>query len=245
METKPDLTPKDASRELMRCALKAGLATLDKTSGHPYASLVTVATAASGAPIFLISRLALHTQNILVDNRVSLLIDGTDAVGDPLATGRVTLMGRAQKCTLPETRARFLARQPHAQMYADFPDFAFYRLELERAHYIGGFGRIVDLSADDLLLDLGGAEALLEAEGDVVSHMNEDHGAALELYATVLQGGKSGPWRMTSIDPEGFDVVCDGEATRIPFATRVTTANEARLEFKRLAALAREMRGGV
>jgi putative heme iron utilization protein len=218
----------------MRTALKGYLATLDRRSGHPYASLVTVATEPDGAPLMLISKLALHTQNLAADPRASLLIDGTSATGDPLAGGRVTLIGRAEVTTSPTARARFLARQPHGAGYADFPDFAFYTLKIEGAHFIGGFGRIVDLLPSDLLLDLGGAEALVGAETDIVTHMNVDHAGALELYATQLCGGPGGPWRMTGIDPEGCDITCDGEACRVLFGKRITSPGEARQELVRL-----------
>ena len=223
----------------MRTALKGALATLDRRSGHPYASLVTLATEPDGAPLMLISKLALHTQNLAADPRASLLIDGTSATGDPLAGGRVTLIGRAEPTASPTARERFLARHSHAEGYAGFPDFAFYTLKLEGAHFIGGFGRILDLSPSDLLLDLAGAEALVAAEADIVEHMNEDHAGALELYATELCGAPGGPWRMTGIDPEGCDITCDGEARRVPFGTRITSPGEARQELVRLAGEAR------
>jgi putative heme iron utilization protein len=231
--------PASAARLLVRGALKASLGTLDRRSGHPYTSLVIVATEADGTPVFLISRLAVHTQNLEADARASLLVDGTGVSGDPLAGGRVTLVGRAEPTQSAAAKGRFLARHPHAERYADFPDFAFYALTLERAHFVGGFGRIVDLAPRDLLLDLEGAEALLAAEADIVAHMNEDHAGALELYATVLCGAPGGPWRMAAIDPEGCDIVCDGEARRVSFATRVLTPADARQELVRLAAEAR------
>lgn len=237
---KAQLTPGQATRLLMRRALKASLATLEASTGHPYASLVTIATDVDGTPLFLISTLALHTQNLGADARASLLFDGTDATGDPLAGGRVTVMGRAVKTQRPTAPARFLARQEHARGYADFPDFAFYELQPERAHFIGGFGRIVDLAPQDFLIDTADASALVAAHTDIVAHMNEDHAAALSLYATELAGAPGGPWRMTGIDPEGFDIVCDGAACRLPFTKRVTSPDEARQELVALAALARE-----
>ena len=239
MEPLSDASPQLTARRLMRTALKGSLATLDRRSGHPYASLVTVATEPDGAPLMLISKLALHTQNLAADPRASLLIDGTSAEGDPLAGGRVTLMGRAEVTSSPTARTRFLARHAHAEGYAGFPDFAFYTLKLEGAHFIGGFGRIVDLSPSDLLLDLGEAEALVAAETDIVTHMNDDHAGALELYATQLCGAPGGPWHMTGIDPEGCDITCDGEACRVLFATRITSPGEARQELVRLAGEAR------
>lgn len=235
-------SPAEAARALVRRALKASLATLEASTGHPYASLVTIATDVDGTPLFLISTLALHTKNLVSDARASLLFDGTDASGDPLAGGRVTLIGRAAKTERDTARHRFLARQPHAAGYADFPDFAFWELVPERAHYIGGFGRIVDLEPADLIVDTQGAEALVAAHRDIVEHMNEDHAAAIELYATELAGAESGPWRLAGLDPEGFDMVCDGATRRLPFASRVTTPTEARQAFVALAARAREQR---
>lgn len=233
-------SPAEAARVLVRRALKASLATLEATTGHPYASLVTIATDVAGAPLFLISTLALHTKNLAADPRASLLFDGTDAAGDPLAGGRVTLMGRVAKTDRAAARQRFLSRQPHAGGYADFPDFAFYELVPERAHYIGGFGRIVDLAPSDLLLDVSDASQLVESHDGIVAHMNEDHAAANELYATVLAGAPGGPWRMTGIDPEGFDLVCDGMTCRVPFDNRIRSSDEARRELVALVARARE-----
>lgn len=233
------LSPAEAAHNLMRRALKGSLATLEASSGHPYASLVTIATDVDGTPLFLISTLALHTQNLKADARASVLFDGTDAAGDPLAGGRVTVVGRAVRTGRATARSRFLARHPHAAGYADFPDFAVYELAVERAHFIGGFGRIVDLPAADLLTDVSDAARLAAAHDDIVAHMNEDHSAAIALYATVLAGAPGGPWRMTGLDPDGFDLVCDGTTCRLPFTNRVTTADEARQELVALVATAR------
>ena len=122
----PKATPAESVKKLLREARKASLATLDRQNGGPYASLVTLATAADGAPLMLISRLAIHTQNILSDPRSGLLIDGTSPEGDPLAGGRVSLMGRVAITENANEKRRFLARHPEAEMYAAFTDFAFY-----------------------------------------------------------------------------------------------------------------------
>jgi heme oxygenase (biliverdin-IX-beta and delta-forming) len=227
------------ARSLLRAALKGSLATLRKGSAHPYASLVLTATDSDGTPLLLISRLALHTQNLSADSRASLLIDGTGTEADPMAGTRVTLIGSARPTTSATARARFLARHPSAAGYADFPDFAFYALKVESAHFIGGFGRIVDISASDLLESVAGAEALIEAEPGIVSHMNEDHADAIELYATRLLGAGPGAWRMTGIDPEGCDLVLGARGLRLPFTLRVTNANAARQELVRLVGVAR------
>lgn len=228
------------ARALTRRALKASLASIAAGNGYPYASLITIATDAGGAPVFLISGLAQHTRNLSADSRASILFDGTGAAGDPLQGARVTLIGRAEKTTDEGAKRRFLARHPEAAFYADFPDFAFWRLAVEGAHYIGGFGRIVDLAPADLLIDTEGAGDLLAAEADILAHMNADHADAIQLYATVLAGALAGPWRMSGIDPEGCDLICEGDGRRIPFATHIATPGEARKELVRLADAARD-----
>jgi len=228
------------ARALIRRALKASLATLAAGSGHPYASLITVATEASGAPIFLISGLAQHTRNLSEDPRASILFDGTGAEGDPLQGARVTVYGRAEKTGDEGARRRFLARHPESAFYADFADFAFWRLTIEGAHYIGGFGRIVDLSPPELLVAVDGAEDLVAAEPDILEHMNADHADAIQLYATRLAGANGGPWRMSGIDPEGLDLLAGAETRRISFAAPIASAGEARHELVRLANEARE-----
>ena len=229
------------ARTLVRRAFKASLATLDSPAGYPYASLITVATDASGAPVFLISTLARHTRNLLDDPRASILIDGSGDLADPLQGARVTLHGRAEKVNGTAAKHRFLARHPEAAFYADFTDFAFWRLSLEGAHYIGGFGRIVDLDPSDLLVSLEGAETLVEAEPGIIAHMNADHADAIELYALAFTGGDPGPWRMTGIDPEGCDIALGTDARRIGFAGPVTTPQGARKELVRLAEEARNV----
>ena len=229
------------ARSLLRRSFKGSLATIEHGNGYPYASLITLATDPSGAPIFLISTLARHTANLVKDPRASILVDATGALADPLQGARVTVWGRAEKGGDDEAiRWRFLSRHKEAEVYADFPDFAFWRLQVEGAHYIGGFGRIFDLEPSELLVPLQGAEPLVEAEPGIVAHMNEDHADALALYATAFAGGPPGAWRMTGIDPEGCDLVLGQEARRIAFAAPVTTPAEARKELVRLAAEARE-----
>jgi putative heme iron utilization protein len=226
------------ARAMVRAALKASLGTLLQSSGHPYASLLLTATEPDGSPIFLISTLALHTKNLAADARASLLIDATGTDADPMAGSRITLIGEARPTTSATARRRFLARHPNAG-YADFPDFSFYALDIASAHFIGGFGRIHDLPRSDLLIDVAGAEALIENEPGIVGHMNEDHADAIELYATRLLGGTAGAWRMTGIDPEGCDLVLGARALRLGFATRITNGEEARRELVRLVGEAR------
>jgi putative heme iron utilization protein len=231
-----------AGRALLRRAFKGALATIHGGNGYPYASLVTLATDPAGAPTFLISKLARHTANLAKDARASVLVDETGALADPLQGARLTLYGLAEPTGDESVRRRFLARHPEAAFYAAFPDFGFWRLNVEGGHFIGGFGRIFDLEPSDLLVPLAGAASLFEAEPGIIAHMNEDHADALELYATRLAGASPGPWRMVGIDPEGCDIVLNGEARRILFAGPVTTPAEARKELARLAAEARDRR---
>ncbi len=237
----PKSSPEEAVKKLIREARKASLATLDRQNGGPYASLVTLATAASGAPLMLISRLAIHTQNILSDTRTGLLIDGTSPEGDPLAGGRVSLTGRVTITGNEGEKRRFLARHPEAEMYAAFADFAFYRFEIERAHYVGGFGRIVDLKPSDILIDVSRAASLLEAEPSIIGHMNEDHTGALALYAAHAIGTLQDPagWKMTGIDPEGLDLIGPPGALRVTFPAPIATPGDARKALAALAAGAR------
>jgi putative heme iron utilization protein len=228
------------ARGLVRRALKASLATIASGSGYPYASLITVATDPSGTPIFLISGLAQHTKNLAQESRASILFDGTGALGDPLQGARVTLFGKAEKVEDEAVRRRFLARHPESAFYADFPDFAFWRLEVEGAHYIGGFGRIVDLIPAELLVETKDAGDLLAAEADILAHMNADHADAVRLYATRLAGAPEGFWRMSGIDPEGCDLTSEGDARRIPVAAPIASPSEARAELVRLVNAARE-----
>jgi putative heme iron utilization protein len=167
------------------------------------------------------------------------MVDETSALADPLQGARLSLHGRAEPAAEERVRRRFLARHPEAAFYADFPDFGFWRLRVEGAHYVGGFGRIFDLEPGDLLVPLEGAEDLIEAEPGIVAHMNEDHADAVELYATALADAAPGSWRMAGIDPEGFDIVLDGQARRVLFAQKVATPAEARTELVRLATEAR------
>ena len=216
--------------------MKASLATLDTPGGAPYASLITLATDPGGAPILLVSTLARHTRNLANDPRAAILVDGTGGGsadgGDPLQGARLTLSGTAEKTEDTAMRRRFLARQAQAAFYADFPDFSFWRLQVVGAHFIGGFGRIVDLEPGALVIPLAGAEAVVEAEEGIVAHMNADHADAIALYAQGFGGLPAEPdapaWAMTGLDPEGFDLVRGTVALRLPFFRRVESALDAR-----------------
>jgi putative heme iron utilization protein len=234
----PDYDPKAAAKKLMREARSGALATLMAGTGDPYCSLVNVATAADGAPLLLISRLALHTKNILADRRVSLMLDERKE-GDPLQAARVTLTGAAVETENANARRRYLAYQPEAEMFAGFGDFSFYEIKLKGAHLVAGFGRIVDLAPSDLLTDLAGAEALVAAEPEVIEHMNADHADTCRLYATKLLGAADGDWRCVGCDPDGLDLQYGRTGLRLPFPQRVTQPGVLRAVLKQMADQAR------
>lgn len=242
-QTDSDATGRTVSAAKARClvrqGLKASLATLDRKTGHPFASLVTVATDPAGSPLILISTLANHTRNLTADPRGSILFDGTGGSGDPLEGARVSVSGRFNNAATPEARHRFLARHPSAKAYEGFADFDFYRLQIEGAHFVGGFGRILDFTADELTIDISDATALIKAEPEIVAHMNADHADAIELYATSLLDGPPGPWCFAGCDPEGCDLVLGEMALRLVFPDRVTSPQAVR---KCLVALADEAR---
>jgi heme iron utilization protein len=238
MTPAPDFDPTAAAKKLLREGRSGALATLMPGSGDPYCSLVNVATEADGSPLLLISTLAVHTKNILADPRVSLMIDERK-VGDPLQGARVMLMGTAAATADPESRRRYLERQPEADMFAGFADFSFYRIALNGAHLVAGFGRIVDLKPADILTPTADAEELTAAEPDILAHMNEDHGETCRLYATKLLGAPDGAWRCVGCDPEGLELQLDRTALRLPFPERVRAPGVLRQMLKQLADRAR------
>jgi putative heme iron utilization protein len=238
MQPNADFDPRIAAKKLMREARSGALGTLMAGSGDPYCSLVNVAMTADGTPLLLISRLAVHTKNILADPRASLMLDERKA-GDPLQGARVMLMGTVAKTESQEARRRYLSYQPEAEMFAGFADFAFYELKLKGAHLVAGFGRIVDLKPQDLLTDLTGAEAMVEAEAGAIEHMNADHADTCRLYATKLLGAPDGDWRCVGCDPEGLDLQHERVGLRLPFPQRVTEPGVLRAVLKQLADRAR------
>ena len=140
------------ARALLRTASQATLATAAQDrGGWPFASLVLLAHDRDGTPLLLLSDLAEHSRNIAADDRVSLLIDGTAGLDDPLTGPRLTVLGHAERSTDPDHRQRFLKRHPSAEQYVDFADFAVYRLAVERGHLVAGFGRIHWIDAAELL----------------------------------------------------------------------------------------------
>lgn len=241
MQETPDFDAEAQAKSLLRRSRHGALATLMPDSGDPYCSLVNVASHPDGSPILLISRLARHTQNILTDSRVSLMLDER-AEGDPLEGARIMLAGRAEQAEKAEVavlRRRYLAAHPSAEAFVSFKDFSFFRVRPSGAHLVAGFGRIVDLEPEQFLTDLADAEALLEAEQGAVEHMNADHREAMNLYATRLLGAEQADWHCTGCDSDGMDMQAGARTLRLDFPERVTNGTALRKMLVRLAAEAR------
>lgn len=237
-----DFDPVRLARSLLRRRRQGALATLMAGDGDPYCSLVNVASHADGSPILLISRLALHTKNILADSRVSLMLDERTA-GDPLEGARIMVAGRAEAAgasDLDLLRRRYLNAHPSAEAFANFKDFSFFRIAPSGAHLVAGFGRIVDLRPEQFLTDISDAAPLLEAEQDAIEHMNADHRDAMQLYATRLCGAAAADWRCTGCDPDGMDMEADGTTLRLDFPRRIVTPMALRQMLKQLADQARD-----
>jgi heme iron utilization protein len=249
----PDRRPENAAvadfdagataKALLRTTRAGALATIDRNTGHPFASLVNVATDVDGSPLIFVSRLSTHTANLEKDGRASLLLSSAGR-GDPLAHPRLTVLGTFAVIARdhheePRVRRRFLARHPKSELYAGFADFAFWRLKVVAAHLNAGFARAADLQAADVIADVSGAENLIEAEAAALAHMNSDHAEAVRLYATKLLGGEDGAWRLSGLDPEGLDLALGDATLRLPFPARVTTADELRKAVVDLATAAR------
>jgi putative heme iron utilization protein len=226
-------------KRLLRTIRAGALASLVE-SGHPFASLVNVATDYDGSPLLLLSRLAAHTLNLERDPRCSVLLS-QGGKGDPLAHPRLTIVGSAARTEAEHVRSRFLRRHPKSELYAGFADFSFWRITVERAHLNGGFARAADFSGEAVLTPLDGAEALLAAESGAIEHMNADHRDALSLYATRLLGERDGPWRATGFDPEGMDLSAGDRTARLTFDKMVATPGDLRSTLVHLATRARAL----
>jgi hypothetical protein len=227
------------ARRLLRTGRTGALATLDPASGFPLSTLINVATDVDGTPLLLASKLALHRRNFEADPRASILLASLGK-GDPMANShRLSVVGLIEPAADPRALRRFLARHPKSKLYAGFPDFALFRLRVEAFHPNGGFARAADLAVPEILLDLAGCEALIEAEESAVAHMNADHADALRLYATVLLGAADGRWRATGLDPEGLDLVCGERTERLVFPEPVTNPGALRKMLAGLAGRAR------
>jgi heme iron utilization protein len=186
-----------------------------------------------GRPIFLISTMAMHTQNLQADPRASLLVTQDDASGDPLGASRVTLVGNVgtiPSTEVPESRDLYLAHYPNSKYWVDFEDFSFYRLDVVDVYYVGGFGVMGWVSASDYAR--ARPDPLADSMIDIIEHMNADHRDALVLLARKFARIESQEATMTAVDRLGFHVrmkTSDGmRGARIAFLREVANAAETR-----------------
>lgn len=243
-------TPQEAARAARTLIHQAGDAALGTLSsdGSPHVSQVACATMLDGAPLILISELAVHTRNIARDPRASLLFrtDEADDAGDANALARVSVDGMLHAVDDPEAaRTRFLRRQPASADYASFGDFRFMRLEPKRARIVAGFGRIANLAPADLLASAANTAAIAAMEDGACRHMDEDHADAMALMAEFLAGRPGEPCCAVGLDALGIDIGCAGRVVRVEYDAPATTGIEVRKALVELTKRARQRKADL
>jgi putative heme iron utilization protein len=241
----PEPSFAERARTLMHSSRIGSLSTLSrKQPGFPFGSLMPYALDAQGRPIFLVSTMAMHTQNLHADPRASLFVTESGASGDPLGASRVTLIGSVSKISEPElmgARTCYLARFPDSKYWVDFDDFFFYRLHVLDVYYVGGFGVMGWVAASDY--SQVQPDPLAEHKSDIMQHMNADHKDALILLAKRFAGIEAQEAEMTSVDRLGFHLrlkTQDGvKGTRIAFLREVIDPSQSREVFVEMVTQAR------
>jgi putative heme iron utilization protein len=224
----------ERARTLVYLGRVGSLSTLSrKQEGFPFGSVMPYGLDDHANPIFLISTMAMHTQNVQADPRSSLLVTQPDTIGDPLGASRITLLGNilpVPESELPEARKLYLARYANSKYWVDFDDFSFYRMDVVDVYYVGGFGVMGWVSASEYYR--GQPDPLADSATDIIQHMNTDHGDALILLARAFAGVESQEAAMSSVDRLGFHVrlkTQDGaRGARIAFLREVSSPAEAR-----------------
>jgi heme oxygenase (biliverdin-IX-beta and delta-forming) len=242
----PEPSFAERARTLMYSGRIGSLSTLSrKQPEFPFGSLMPYALDGQGHPLFLISTMAMHTQNLLADPRASLFVTEPDASGDPLGSSRVTLIGSALKVPEPEladVRTAYLTGYPDSKYWVDFEDFFFYRLDVIDVYYVGGFGVMGWVSASDY--SQAKPDPLADHKNDIMQHMNADHKDALILIAKRFAGIEALEAEMISVDRLGFNVrlkTQDGvHGARIAFLREVTNPMQTREVFVEMAKQARQ-----
>jgi putative heme iron utilization protein len=230
----PEPTHAERVRTLMSLTSVATLSTISrKHTGYPFGSLMPFALDSSGRPIFLISNMAMHTQNLKADSRCSLFIGQAGADGDALGAARATIIGNAEP--IPENeiagvRDNYLARHENSRYWVDFPDFSFFRLQPIDLYYVGGFGVMGWVEAQDY--EHAAPDPLAEAAPGILTHMNADHVDAMILLAASHAGVEATEATMTAVDRLGFSLrlkTKEGiKGTRINFLHEVATPQDTR-----------------
>ncbi|HEV7264358.1 MAG TPA: DUF2470 domain-containing protein [Falsiroseomonas sp.] len=234
------------ARRLIRAVSAATLAT--SAEGMPFASLVTPATEGDLSPLLLLSSLSEHTRHLKAEPRCSLLFAGAPEGPNPQTAPRVTLTGLAEQVPAAEVallKARWLARHPYAALYADFGDFALWRIRPGGALLVGGFARATRLKLADLLPEPAAVAALAAAEAEILAHVNADHPDAVAVIAERLLGGPPGSWRLTAVDSDGCDLAQEERVLRLAWSAPVADADGVRAGLIRAARQARAMQHGT
>ena len=232
--TVPEPSYAERARTLMYLGRIGGLSTLSrKQPGFPFGSVMPYGLDDRGRPIFLISTMAMHTQNLQANPHASLLVTQNDSDGDPLGASRVTLVGNVlplPESEVAEARKLYLARYANSKYWIDFEDFSFYRLDVVDVYYVGGFGVMGWVTASEY--DRSQPDPLADSMGEIIQHMNADHKDALVLLARQFAAIESQEATMTSVDRLGFHArlkTQDGmRGTRIAFLREVSSPAEAR-----------------
>jgi heme iron utilization protein len=230
----PEPTFAERSRTLMYLGRMGSLSTLSrKQPGFPFGSVMPYALDDHGHPIFLISTMAMHTQNLQADARASLLVTQEETDGEPLGASRVTLVGNVlpvPNTELAELREHYLKRHANSKYWVDFEDFSFYRMDVIDVYYVGGFGVMGWVSASDY--DRSQPDPLADSMAEVIQHMNADHKDTLVLLARKFAHRESQEATMTAVDRLGFHVrLKTPEGTRgarIAFLREVSNPAESR-----------------
>ena len=232
--TVPEPTFAERARTLAHLGRTGTLATVSRRHpGHPFASVMPYALDGSGRPLILVSTMAMHTQNLLEDARASLLIIQPDWSGDPLAAGRLTLMGQGRRIDATEVsdaRSAYLTRHQRAGYWVDFDDFGFWRLEIMDVYFVGGFAAMDRVTAEDYAA--ARADPHPDVASGIVEHMNRDHADALIAYARHYAGEAADEATMVTVDRLGFKLRLRQadrlSSVRIAFPREVTTADQSR-----------------
>ena len=237
----------ERARTLVCLGRVGSLSTLSrKQPGFPFGSVMPYGLDEYADPIFLISTMAMHTHNLQADPRSSLLVTQPDAVGDPLGSSRVTLIGNVlpvPEADVAEARKLYLERYADSKHWVDFDDFSFYQMNVVNVYYVGGFGVMGWVPASEYYS--AQPDPLADSALCIIQHMNTDHGDALILIAKAFAGIEAQEGKMTSVDRLGFHVrlkTQDGtRGARIAFLREVRSPAEARTVLVDMTAQARRM----
>jgi heme iron utilization protein len=214
------------ARKIIRSSRSGGLGSIDRDTGAPYVSFCAMAHDYSAEPIFLFSDLADHTQNILNDDRVSFLCEKASHLSNPQAGARVTLVGKMVKTSNAHLTSLFLQTHPSAKMYAKFGDFNFYTLVVERAHFVGGFGRARWMDRLEYLGESLSSLEFSQKQTALVESIEHEFPTFALHCATKLLKHRGKNWQVLRVDGDGVDLKLGAKVVRYPFEKPLKTRDE-------------------